>query len=532
MPVLRRLTVQHALLVALIGCDHATVVAPDAQRTTRTPSVADSGAAPPATRIWPTGGSGTFPSSVSYATDLGTITTLNVSGPIETGLHGFFSPLGSNGRACITCHQPADGMSISSRSASQLWEETHGEHPLFAMIDGANCPNLPARERSSHSLLLERGLFRIALPWPPMAADGTPIEPEFTLEVIRDPAGCNLDATHGLLSAQPRVSVYRRPRPAANLKYATEIGFSFDPKNGLPLVLDHDARSPNNPTPTSGNLLADARLRTLSAQAVDALRYHADLAGEPNPTQLQQILDFETQLYTAQSSDSRAGVLTGAGAQGGPEALAKAPAARLQSSTAKPIWGEFAAWKLKEKDDHPPAPANGPVDAQRDFRSSVARGATLFATRQFLISDSTGINDTGFGNPVRNSCAFCHNMLHAGLDVAPGQVDLGTTNIPLANPLPDLPVFRLTCHLTAPPHPFLGRVIDTHDPGYALTTGKCIDIGKITAQSLRGIAARAPYFSNGSAQTLAEVIDFYDRRYALQLTDQEKLDLQHLLEVL
>jgi cytochrome c peroxidase len=172
------------------------------------------------------------------------------------------------------------------------------------------------------------------------------------------------------------------------------------------------------------------------------------------------------------------------------------------------------------------------VDPQHDFRASVARGATIFASKQFLVTDSTGINDTGFGNPVRNSCAFCHNMLHAGLAVAPGQVDLGTTNVPHANPQPDLPLFRLTCRSDALAHPFLGRVIYTHDPGYALTTGKCLDIGKITAQSIRGISGRAPYFSNGSAKTLADVVDFYNRRYDIKLTDQEKLDLQHLLEVL
>jgi hypothetical protein len=54
-----------------------------------------------------------------------------------------------------------------------------------------NCPTLPRGDPRSHSLLLERGLFRIALPWPPRRPDGTTIEPEFTIEVVRDPSGCN-----------------------------------------------------------------------------------------------------------------------------------------------------------------------------------------------------------------------------------------------------------------------------------------------------------------------------------------------------
>jgi hypothetical protein len=306
----------------------------------------------------------------------------------------------------------------------------------------------------------------------------------------------------------------------ANLKFATSMGFSFDPKDGLPLEIDRESG-----LPTSGNLLSDDRERTLLGQARDALQSHIDFHGTLPSAQLQRIIAFESQIYTAVSQHARAGALDSDGASGGPDALVRAPAGKLQSTKSNPIWGEFSAWGAASD-----AAVSG--DAQRDFRASVARGAAIFAGRQFLVSDSAGITDVGFGNPVRNSCAFCHNMLHSGMDVAPGQVDLGTTNLPHANPLPELPLFRLTCRPGARAHPHLGRVVLTHDPGYALTTGKCIDIGKITAQSLRGIAARPPYFVNGSAKTFAEVIEFYDKRYEMKLTDQEKLDLQHLLEVL
>ena len=136
-----------------------------------------------------------------------------------------------------------------------------------------------------------------------------------------------------------------------------------------------------------------------------------------------------------------------------------------------------------------------------------------------------------FGNPTRDSCNFCHNMTRTGMDVAPGQVDLGTTNEPFADPDPALPLFRVTCSAEHP-HPFLGPVIYTHDPGFALTTGKCADVGKITMQSMRGLAARPPYFANGSAASLRAVIDFYERRYNIGLTEQEKQDLTNLLSVL
>jgi cytochrome c peroxidase len=49
---------------------------------------------------------------------------------------------------------------------------------------------------------------------------------------------------------------------------------------------------------------------------------------------------------------------------------------------------------------------------------------------------------------------------------------------------------------------------------------------------LRGLAARAPYFHNGSAATLADVMEFYNRRFDLNLTEQQKADLVAFLSAL
>jgi cytochrome c peroxidase len=120
-------------------------------------------------------------------------------------------------------------------------------------------------------------------------------------------------------------------------------------------------------------------------------------------------------------------------------------------------------------------------------------------------------------------------------------MDLGTTNLPWAKEEPvspwagkpaQMPLFKLTCRADLPPHPFLGRVIYTQDPGRALISGKCDDIGAIVIQQFRGLAARAPYFSNGSAATIREIVDFYDRRYNIQFTEQEKQDLTNFLSLL
>ena len=65
-----------------------------------------------------------------------------------------------------------------------------------------------------------------------------------------------------------------------------------------------------------------------------------------------------------------------------------------------------------------------------------------------------------------------------------------------------------------------------------MISGKCNDIGTIVMQQFRGMAARAPYFSNGSAANLREVVDFYDRRFDMKLTDGEKEDLINFLGAL
>jgi cytochrome c peroxidase len=43
---------------------------------------------------------------------------------------------------------------------------------------------------------------------------------------------------------------------------------------------------------------------------------------------------------------------------------------------------------------------------------------------------------------------------------------------------------------------------------------------------------RGPYFHNGSATNLADVVDFYDERFSLSLTEQDKKDLGAFLGAL
>ena len=65
-----------------------------------------------------------------------------------------------------------------------------------------------------------------------------------------------------------------------------------------------------------------------------------------------------------------------------------------------------------------------------------------------------------------------------------------------------------------------------------MVTGKWADIGKTKGPILRGLAGRAPYFHNGAAATLVDVIDFYITRFDVSFTPQERADIVNFLSSL
>ncbi|HEY0478352.1 MAG TPA: hypothetical protein VGD37_12595, partial [Kofleriaceae bacterium] len=77
-----------------------------------------------------------------------------------------------------------------------------------------------------------------------------------------------------------------------------------------------------------------------------------------------------------------------------------------------------------------------------------------------------------------------------------------------------------------------GETVQTTDPGRALISGKWKHIGRFKGPILRALATRAPYFHNGFAADLAAVVEFYDGRFAMHLSAQEKSDLVAFLRSL
>ena len=94
-----------------------------------------------------------------------------------------------------------------------------------------------------------------------------------------------------------------------------------------------------------------------------------------------------------------------------------------------------------------------------------------------------------------------------------------------------MPVFLISgC-----PNPFNAGQAEsfyTTDPGRALITGHCADFNRVKGPILRGLAARAPYFHNGAAANLHELINFYNQRFNMSLTEKQKNELVAFLNTL
>ncbi|HEV2286685.1 MAG TPA: hypothetical protein VGR80_11635 [Steroidobacteraceae bacterium] len=465
----------------------------------------------------PRGGAPPVPAVQAFFDATGVTATLDVNGPQPQG--AFFQSLGTNGRSCATCHGASQAMGLSAEAAQMRFLATGGQDPLFAPVDGANCPNARRGSPAAHSLLLEHGLIRVSLQLPAGA--------QYTLTVVHDPYGCALtaDPNGGL----PFVSVYRRPLPATNLSFLSTIMFD-----------GRETHAPLNAEATfMANLIAD-----LSQQAIDATTGHAQAAAPPTAAQVADIVGFELGLFSAQAYDARAGWLAADGSSSGVRALANQeyypgvndvlgadPTGDAFNPAAMTL---FSAWGAD-----PDASA---------ARRAIAAGEALFDSFPIQITNVRGLNDNAaLGKPaaIAGTCTSCHDAPNVGDHSLPLPLDIGTAHATLAGvepdpaiaaglaqlSMPDLPVYLVSgC-----PDPFGSGAPEsfyTSDPGKALISGQCSDFNRGKGPILRGLAARAPYFHNGAAANLEELVNFYNQRFQMGLTAAQKHDLVAFLNSL
>ncbi|MFN3649229.1 MAG: hypothetical protein ACK47B_06570 [Armatimonadota bacterium] len=415
--------------------------------------------------------------------ETGASLTVNKRNRIDTS-GPFFQQLGTNGRSCDTCHAESDGWSLSAASARRRFEETSGEDPLFRTNDGTVSPHADVStleaKRSAYALLLSRGVFRIGLPMPQ--------EAEFTLEAVDDPYG---------FASAAELSLFRRSLPAANLKFQSTIMW--------------DGRQT-----TPGFTLE----QNLASQALDATLGHAQAGARPTDAQLAEIVKFERGLFHAQIRDSSAGKVTAEGARGGPRLLSKQ---KYQPGINDPFGGRKPfnpiAFKLFSKW----AKSRASNKAVRAERQSVARGEVIFNRKRFTVTGVAGFNDVLGAPAVTATCTSCHNAPNVGSSSVGVLQDIGVSAPQRRSS--DVPLYTFRNRST-------GEVRSTTDPGRALITGKWSDMDRFKVSPLRGLAARAPYFHDGSAATLLDVVQFYDTRFQLNLTLQQKADLVAFLRSL
>jgi hypothetical protein len=110
----------------------------------------------------------TPPFQTSFTDSSGTVDT--VSQPAIKTTNPFFAVLGTNTRTCTSCHDVADGWSVTPTHLQQKFQSTQGNDPIFLPVDGANCPSADvsslAAKTAAFSLLLNSGLIRMSLPVP------------------------------------------------------------------------------------------------------------------------------------------------------------------------------------------------------------------------------------------------------------------------------------------------------------------------------------------------------------------------------
>ena len=445
-----------------------------------------------------------LPDMVPFPNPSGFAATFSTAGSIDLK-NPFFQSLGSNGRACASCHQPSDGWTVTPEHIRARFDATAGTDPIFRTNDGSNSPDADVStvdaRRGAYSMLLSKGLIRVGI--------GIPANAEFDLIAVDDP--------YGHASAND-LSLFRRPLPTTNLKFLSTLMW-----DGRETFLD-----PASKDCILGTTKCFASMHfNFSDQANSATTGHAQAAQPLTTEQREAIVAFETTLFTTQVFDTDAGKLTARHAHGGPKYLSQQnfyfgindvvsgdyrTGARFDST----VFKLYGAWDTLDR--------GGADGGRSEARRAVARGETLFNTKPIRITGVKGLNDDLSVPVLQGTCTTCHDTPNAGNHSIPAPLDIGLTDA--SRRTPDLPLYTL--RHKQPPF----ETVQTTDPGRALITGKWNDIGRFKGPILHALAARAPYFHNGSASDLDAAVDFYDQRFGIGLTEDEKDDLVAFLRTL
>jgi len=355
--------------------------------------------------------------------------------------------------------------------------------------------------RNAYSMLLNKANIRVGL--------GIPADAEFELIAVDDPYG---------FASETELSLYRRPLPTTNLRFLNAVMWE-----GRETTLDENSSDCLFGTTTCYSAIST----DLATQSNNATLGHAEALQELTAEQREAIVAFETSLFTAQIHDKNAGNLTAKKAKGGPKKLEEVEYYLGINDT---VDGDYHTGKsfnpisMTLYDSWERNKPNGKSDTDaKSARAAIARGQDLFNTKLILISGVSGLNDELSIPEISGSCTTCHNIPNAGNHSVPLPLNIGISEA--SRRTPDMPLYTLRNKTT-------DETIETTDPGRALITGKWKDVGRFKGPILRSVASRPPYFHDGSASDLNQVVDFYEERFSIGLTAQEKSDLVAFLGAL
>jgi hypothetical protein len=257
-------------------------------------------------------------------------------------------------------------------------------------------------------------------------------------------------------------------RPLATANFHLALNVGWHSQNGQSVT----------PPPTAGLTTQAAGNITGGQQGAPA-----------TPEVVSSIVTYESQLSFAQTKVPGVGHLDQCGAQGGPEFLS------AQAFVDGPFT-LFDNWIA------------GSRCANNPHRRQIGRGQALF-------------NATNAGG---GSCRGCHNAANNGSNVSGTLFDIGASDADKREP--GMPLYTLTRTST-------GEIKQTTDPGRAgAGTGTWASLNRFKVPSLRGLAARAPYFHNGIAKSLHDVVEHYEQKLGFVFTPAEEEDLEAFLNAL
>jgi cytochrome c peroxidase len=385
-----------------------------------------------------------IPNNQPLLNDAGHAASFHPGGSVDLS-NNFFTPQGTNGRHCGTCHAPEDGWSLRPATVAQMFSLTDGNHPLFVNHLDTDTPTADmstVEARWAAITMLRQGKFTRKVS-PPAVRD-------YEVIAASDPFGVGTTSS---------LWFFRRPLPTANFLSHTVM---WDGAN------------------TVGTVLRDGLIRQARGNVTGAQQ------GSPAPDAIIfDMVDYEAAISHAQIIGHGVGRLDAGGAHGGPEA----------ASTQTLVNGRFDLYDAWQ-DSHNPR------------RNQIWRGQELF---------------NNANAPTGRSCRGCHNAANNGQNVTGTLFDVGVSRPEFANP--DMAVYTFQRISD-------GATLQTTDPGRGIRSGKFADLNRFKTPNLRGLASRPPYFHNGIAARLEDVVTHYEVALGFEFTACEEADLVAFLSAL